>query len=103
MAVDRHAFFAELDGLTNREIEERLPSWDMERLALVQEYLEQSGLSPPKVAGPDQPEGDRAAREAALVAMQAARGANIKAVAALILSIGAMLAAILCGMLVVLR
>jgi hypothetical protein len=31
-------FYAQLDGLTTREIEAQLPSWDKEKLVLVQNY-----------------------------------------------------------------
>jgi hypothetical protein len=99
MPVDRDLFFAQLDGLTEREIEERLPSWDMERLALVQEYVEQRGLAGAEAAQPDQAE---VVRDTVLAA-DTARRANARATAALILSVGAMLAAILCGVIVVLR
>ena len=35
---------AELDGLTEKEIEARLDLWDEEQLALIQEYLDQKML-----------------------------------------------------------
>jgi hypothetical protein len=37
--MDRDEFFAQLDQLTPKEIEARLPSWDKEKLVLVQEYF----------------------------------------------------------------
>jgi hypothetical protein len=37
--MDRNEFFAQLDKLTPKEIEERLPSWDREQLILAQEYF----------------------------------------------------------------
>ena len=37
MVVERDEFFAELDGLTEKEIEARLDLWDREQLALIQE------------------------------------------------------------------
>jgi hypothetical protein len=39
--MDRGEFFAQLDQLTDKEIETRLPQWDREQLLLVQEYLDQ--------------------------------------------------------------
>ena len=44
MVVGRDEFFAELDGLTEKEIEARLDLWDQEQLALIQEYLDQRVL-----------------------------------------------------------
>jgi hypothetical protein len=100
MSVNRDQFFAQLDGLTEREIEERLPSWDMERLVLVQEYVERKGLVRAEAAQPDQAE---VVRDTLLAAIHTARRANARALAALILSVGAMLAAIVCGVIVILR
>ena len=37
--MDRNQFFAELDQLTQSQIEARLASWDSEQLKLVEEYL----------------------------------------------------------------
>jgi hypothetical protein len=39
--MDRNRFFAQLDRLTPKEIEERLPSLDKEKLILVLEYFAQ--------------------------------------------------------------
>ena len=51
--MDRDKFFAELVQLTPSEIEERLPTWDMEKLVLAQEYLaEQQQANPPPTAQP---------------------------------------------------
>jgi hypothetical protein len=44
MPVDRDKFLAELDALTDEEIERRLPQWDREQLALVQQYIDQRTL-----------------------------------------------------------
>ena len=46
MVVGRDEFFAELDGLTEKEIEARLDLWDQEQLALIQEYLGSEGVGP---------------------------------------------------------
>jgi len=37
--MDPNQFFAELDQLTQSQIEARLASWDSEQLKLVEEYL----------------------------------------------------------------
>jgi hypothetical protein len=50
MAIDRDAFFAELDGLTHRQIEQRLPLLDSEQLSLVQEYIDRQALEQIKAA-----------------------------------------------------
>ena len=93
MVVERDEFFAELDGLTEKEIETRLELWDREQLALIQEYLDQRVLArtnalqgTPIKAGPS-------AQDAVVALAEVANTANTKATAALILSVGAMLAA----------
>lgn len=103
MAVNRDEFFAELDKLTDQEIEERLPLWNQEQLMMVQQYIDQRTIEPPEEAtkAPEQeqrPSGsDRITRDAAVVALAAARKASAMAVSALILSIGAMMAALVAG------
>ena len=42
--MDRTRFFAQLDRLTPKEIEERLPSLDREKLILVLEYFAQRDM-----------------------------------------------------------
>ena len=88
--MDRDKFFAQLDQLTTKEIEERLSSWDKEKLLLLEEYLDQSR---DKVAQSDQ--RSRAAADAAM-------WANTKATVALIIAVGAMMAAVLSAAVVVL-
>jgi hypothetical protein len=73
----------------HREIEAQLPSWDKEKLVLVQNYLEQ------KRAKAQWDEVARAATDAASAAAEAARRANNKASVAIILAVGAMMAAVL--------
>ena len=100
MGVNRDEFFAELDGLTDREIEERLATWDMERLTLAQEYIQArfgAAEAPPEHGD------DTVAARAAMIAVQAAKAANMRALAALIIAVGAMLTAIVSGLIVVLR
>jgi hypothetical protein len=91
--MDRDEFFTQLDQLTPKEIEERLPSWDMEQLVLAQEYLAQKELEQTRAAEALQTniakEGD-----ALLVSVQVARRSHTLAMLALIFSVGAMLAAV---------
>ena len=99
MVVEREEFFAELDGLTEKEIEARLDLWDREQLALIQEYLDQKVLARAKAEQSEQIKAapsERHERQDAVAASLAevASTANTKATAALILSVGAMLAAI---------
>ena len=86
--MDREEFFAELDQLTPKEIEERLSSWDKDQLLVVQDYL--SG----KRAKAQSNEVTRAATDAAWSAAEVAMRANTKATIAIIIAVGAMLAAI---------
>jgi hypothetical protein len=44
--MDRNQFFAELDQLTQSQIEARLASWDSEQLKLVEEYLGRGTIKP---------------------------------------------------------
>jgi hypothetical protein len=102
MAVNRDEFFAELDALTDEEIEARLSSWNREKLLWVQEYIDLQGQSTEQTQTKrpaEQTEIGRGAKDAALVALSAAGSANTMAIAALILSVGAILAAIAAGML----
>ena len=103
MAVNRDEFFAELDRLTDQQIEERLPLWNREELMMVQQYIDQRTIEPPEEApkAPEQEQkpvsSERITRDAAVVALAAARKASTMAVSALILSIGAMMAALVAG------
>ena len=87
--MDRDEFFAQLDQLTPKEIEARLPEWGKEELVLVQEYLERTGPTAPHAE-----QLARAAAEAARAAAEMASQANARATVAFIIAIGAMLAAI---------
>ena len=94
MVVGRDEFFAELDGLTEKEIEARLDLWDQEQLALIQEYLDQRVLGRAKTEQPAQIKAAPSAQDAVVASLaEVANTANTKATAALILSVGAMLAA----------
>jgi hypothetical protein len=96
MVIERDEFFAELDGLTEKEIEARLDLWDREQLALVQEYLDQRASAQAKAEQPAQIKAAPSAQDDAVVAslVEVASTANTKATAALIVSVGAMLAAV---------
>jgi phytoene/squalene synthetase len=95
MVVGRDEFFAELDGLTETEIDARLDLWDQEQLALIQEYLDQRVLGRAKAEPPPQITAAPSAHDDPVMAslVEVASTANAKATAALILSVGAMLAA----------
>ena len=86
--MDREEFFAELDQLTPKEIEERLSSWDKDQLLVLQDYL--SG----KQAKAQSNEVVRAATDAAWSVAEVAMRANTKATIAIIIAVSAMLAAI---------
>jgi hypothetical protein len=91
--MDRDEFFAELDGLTEKEIEAHLPIWDREQLALVQEYLEQKGLQ--RARGTLAAQNETSTQEDAVrLSLEVARRAHTTAMMAFIVSMGAMLAAI---------
>jgi hypothetical protein len=85
--MDRDEFFAQLDQLSEKEIEARLSSWDRDQLLLVQEYLDQRQSKVPQADA-------RLAKDAASAAAEMASRANDRATIAFIISIGAMLAAI---------
>jgi hypothetical protein len=105
--MDRNEFFAVLDQLTPSQIEARLSLWDHEQLIWAGEYLdrrdssaaqaEQGGALPVADAesAPALPVAD-AGESAAAAAM--ARRANTVATVAIIIAIGAMLAAIASGL-----
>ncbi len=94
MVVGRDEFFTELDGLTEKEIEARLDLWDREQLVLVQEYLDQRELGRPKAEQAAQIKAGPSDQDAVMASLTGvARTANTKATAAVILSVGAMLAA----------
>ena len=81
--MDRNQFFAELDQLTQSQIEARLASWDSEQLKLVEEYLGRGTIR---------------TVQAESVAVAMATKANRIAAIALIIAIGAMFAAIAAGL-----
>ena len=93
MAGNRDIFFAELDALTEKEIEARLPLFDSEQLSLVQEYVDRKAIEQIKAVlqgGFDAPQ----ASNTASAAFGAANSANRKATIALIFALGGWLAGI---------
>ena len=91
--MDRDEFFALLDGLTEKEIEARLSSWEREQLLLVQEYLDQKALDRAKAAPAEQTD-TVPSKDVGRTSSDVARSAHGMAMVAIILSVGAMLAAI---------
>ena len=91
--MDRDEFFAQLDQLTPKEIEERLSSWDVEQLVLAQEYLAQKQREQTRAALV-QAETGTIKDDAARLSVEVIRRAHTTAMMALIFSVGAMLAAI---------
>ena len=74
--------------------EARLDLWDQEQLALIQEYLDQRVLGRAKAEQAAQIKAGPNAQDVAVASLvEVASTANTKATAALILSVGAMLAA----------
>jgi len=93
--MDRDVFLAMLDQLTPGEIDARLSSWDDEQLKLVQEYLDRKAIKPPQSQ-----KAAQALTPTDLPVIAIATKASNMAKAALILSVGAMLAAIASGLVV---
>ena len=88
---DRSEFFAVLDQLTLSQIEARIPLYDAEQLKLVEDYLRQRGKFGVQAENQDPP----AATESAAVTI--ATKAHQLATVAVVIAIGAMLAAIIAG------
>ena len=89
--MDRAEFFALLDGLTEKEIMARLSTWDREQLLLVQEYVDQKARAE---AAPAEQTDTLPSKDAGRTSTEVARSAHGMAIVAIILSVGAMLAAI---------
>jgi hypothetical protein len=87
--MNRDEFFAQLDQLTPKEIEEQLPSWDKEQLVLVQEYLDQQAAKASAAQTDTSP-----IKDAVRTSVEVASRAHTVGMMALIFSIGAMLTAI---------
>ena len=90
--MDRDKFFVVLDKLTPSQIEARLSSWDNEQLKLVEEYVARRAIKSAQGKHGAQPATHRE-----LVAVALATKANKTATVALIIAIGAMLAALASG------
>jgi hypothetical protein len=89
--MDREAFFAVLDQLTLPQIEARLPLWDAEQLKFAEEYLDRNGVKYTQMEQDTRPNTESAS---AVTATKSYKMATI----ALIIAIGAMLAAIASGL-----
>jgi uncharacterized membrane protein len=88
--MDREAFFAVLDQLTLPQIEARLPLWDAEQLKFAEEYLDRNGVKYTQMEQDTRPNTE----SASAVTAKSYKMATI----ALIIAIGAMLAAIASGL-----
>jgi hypothetical protein len=90
MTVNRDRLHADLDALTEEQIEAGLAAgvWGEEARLVVQNYLYQMRAA-------QQAEVLREAKEAALTAVTEARAAGVRATSALIFAVGAMVAAML--------
>jgi hypothetical protein len=98
--MKRDQFFAQLDQLSPAEIEAQLPAWDIEQLILAQEYINQKAAAsedvpPTKVPPKSIPPRDNEAQSS----LEVARRAHTAAMMAIIISIGAMLAALAAALL----
>jgi hypothetical protein len=93
MALERDTFFASLDALTEKEIEQRLRLFDAEQLSLVQQYVDQKAINQIKAALQGGFETTQSTKTA-LAALQEASSANKKATLALIFALGGWLLAI---------
>ena len=87
--MNRDEFFAQLQKLSPKEIEARLSSWDKKKLVLVHEFLQQKQSEVPQS---EQAAGTET--DAAWAAMEAATRAEFRATIAIIIAVGAMLAAV---------
>ena len=93
MALEREKFFASLDAMTEKEIEQRLPLFDAEQLSLVQQYVDQKAINQIKAALQGGFETTQSTKTAS-AALVAASTADKKATFALIFALGAWLTAI---------
>ena len=83
-----------LTGSPRRRLRRGFDLWDQEQLALIQEYLDQRVLGRVKSEQAAQIKAAPSAQDAVVASLvEVANNANTKATAALILSVGAMLAA----------
>jgi hypothetical protein len=98
MSVNRDRLYADLDALTERQIEVGLDAgvWNDPSRPLVEDYLSQLKLERTEAALAEQVEIARRANDAA-------DQAKLRAIAAIIIALGAMLAAVLAVLLLALR
>ena len=81
--MDRDEFLAQLDQLTPKEIEERLSSWDTEKLTLAHEHFAKQSKAEP-------PQTDRLGKSANNVVMD-------RTIAAAVIALGLVLATLILG------
>jgi hypothetical protein len=93
MAVDRDAFFAELDKLSEKQIKARLPLLDAEQLTLVQEYLDQRAIEQLKIALQSGFEQTQTAKKISAALADVAK-ARRRASVAMLFAVGAWLATV---------
>ncbi len=105
MGKSQERLLEELDALNERQIEAGLGAgvWDEEARPFVENYLGQLTLERIEAEAMEQVQEARRAREAALLATQEAVEAKLRANAAIILSLGAMLASFLVVLILVSR
>jgi hypothetical protein len=98
MSVNRDRLYADLDALTERQIEVGLDAgvWNDPSRPLVEDYLSQLKLERTEAALAEQVEIARRANDAA-------DQAKLRATAAIIIALGAMLAAVLAVLVLALR
>ena len=105
MMKSQERLMEELDALNERQIEAGLVAgvWDEETRPFVQNYLSQLTLQRIEAEAIEQVQETRKARDAALFAAQEAVDAKLRANAAIILALGAMLACFLVILILVSR
>lgn len=105
MMKSQERLLEELDALNERQIEAGLVAgvWDEDSRPFVENYLSQLTLARIEAEAIEQVQETRKARDAALLATQEAVEAKLRANAALILSLGAMLASFLVILILVSR
>jgi hypothetical protein len=105
MTKSQDRLLEELDALNERQIEAGLVAgvWDEETRPFVENYLSQLTLQRIEAEAIEQAQETRKARDAAVLAMQEAMDAKLRANAAVIMALGAMLASFLVILILVSR
>lgn len=105
MMKSQERILEELDALNEQQIEAGLVAgvWDETTRPFVENYLNQLTLQRIEAEAIEQVQETRKARDAALLAMQEAMDAKLRANAAIIMALGAMLASFLVILILVSR